>query len=125
MEQPQDGGAPNSAVGRAADLGERLGRLTSMALRRVEEIARNGIPGPATSRPGAVAPDEKTTGVPSDASATERAEELLAGMGGALGNLVQVAGPGIRKFVALAQEEAEDIWAEAQDLRRSNSRGSD
>jgi hypothetical protein len=74
----------------------------------------------------AEAPDQAQTEAAgtSDGSATERAEALLDGMGEQINHFAALAGPSIRKFVALAREEAEDIWAEAQEIRRSNSRDS-
>lgn len=49
---------------------------------------------------------------------TARAEEMLDQMGQAVGRFVTQAGLRILKGVALAREEAEDILAEAQSLRR-------
>jgi len=53
--------------------------------------------------------------------ATERAEETLDQVGERLGVFAAVVSHRVRKAVALAREEAEDILAEAQTLRRSDS----
>ncbi|MBA2364530.1 MAG: hypothetical protein H0V86_13465 [Chloroflexia bacterium] len=53
-----------------------------------------------------------------DRPATERAEELADRMGRRLGHATILVGLRIRKMAALAREEAEDMWAEAQSLGR-------
>ena len=52
---------------------------------------------------------------------TERAEELVDQMGRAITGWTGRAGFWVLKKAALAREEAEDIWAEAQDLSRRES----
>ena len=52
--------------------------------------------------------------------ATERAEESVEKAGERMGVFAATAGHHVRKAVALAREEAEDIWAEAQSLRRKD-----
>jgi hypothetical protein len=126
MSQPSDERPNHATAERAAEMGERVGRFTSLALRRIEAVARKGMLGQA-SPAAAGAPDQETPlegAEASDRPATERAEEMLDGMGERINQLASVAGPGLRKFLALAREEAEDIWAEAQHIRRSNSRDS-
>ena len=53
--------------------------------------------------------------------ATERAEETLDKAGERLGIFAATVGRQLRKTAALAREEAEDILAEAQSLRRNGS----
>ena len=53
-----------------------------------------------------------------DRAATERAEELVDRMAQGAGYLVSFVGLRILKGASLAREEAEDIWAEAQSMRR-------
>ncbi len=53
-----------------------------------------------------------------DRPATERAEELADRMGQRLGYVTTHIGLRVRKTAARAREEAEDMWAEAQSLRR-------
>lgn len=126
MNQPRDERSDRPTAERAAEVGERVGRLTSLVLQRIEAAARKGMsgqPSPAVAdAPDQEAPSEATGA--SDRSATQRAEELLDGAGERINQLASLAGPSIRKFLALAREEAEDIWAEAQQIRRSNSRDS-
>jgi hypothetical protein len=50
-------------------------------------------------------------------SATDRAEEMLDRLGTTVGRMVARARPRVLMLAALAREEAEDIWAEAQHLR--------
>ncbi len=52
-------------------------------------------------------------------SAMERAEELVDRMGQRAGALASLAGLRVRKLAARAREEAEDVWAEAQTVRRT------
>lgn len=93
--------------------GEQIGRFVSLAMRRVEGWT------------GAGAPDEDATGSAIAAgAATERAEQLLDGVGERVGRFAAVAGRQLRKAAALAREEAEDIWAEAQQVR-SGGRSAD
>ncbi len=56
-----------------------------------------------------------------DRPATERAEELADRMGQRLGHATILVGLRIRKMAALAREEAEDIWAEAQSIGRRDT----
>ena len=61
---------------------------------------------------------EDQGGRPSRA-ATARAEELVDRLGESVGHLASLAGWRILKVAALAREEAEDVWAEAQSLRHA------
>ncbi len=51
--------------------------------------------------------------------ATERAEELVDRLGESVGHFASLAGLRLLKVAALAREEAEDVWAEAQTLRHT------
>lgn len=53
--------------------------------------------------------------------ATERAEETLDKAGERLGVFAAAMSHRVRKAAALAREEAEDIWAEAQSLRQKDA----
>ena len=55
-----------------------------------------------------------------DAEATQRAEEIVDALGQRVGALTSAAGFALLKFAARAREEAEDIWAEAQSIRRND-----
>ena len=50
--------------------------------------------------------------------ATERAEELVDRMGEQVGRFASLLGLHVRRMAALAREEADDMWAEAQSIRR-------
>lgn len=54
--------------------------------------------------------------------AAERAEEFVARVAPQAGRFVALAGLRILKVAALAREEAEDIWAEAQSIRSQVNR---
>lgn len=60
-------------------------------------------------------PEERPGSAP-----TERAEVLVDQLGARLGQWFTAANHQVRKMTALAREEAEDIWAEAQSIRRSD-----
>ncbi len=51
-------------------------------------------------------------------ASTERAEELMDRIGQRVGYIASLADLRVRKMAALAREEAEDIWAEAQSIHR-------
>lgn len=50
--------------------------------------------------------------------AMERAEELVGHAGQRVGALTSLTALRIRKLAALAREEAEDVWAEAHNVRQ-------
>ena len=63
---------------------------------------------------------EDRGGRPSRA-ATERAEELVDRVGESVGHLASLAGWRLLRAAAFVREEAEDMWAEAQSIRRAQS----
>ncbi|MBA3416892.1 MAG: hypothetical protein H0U10_16860 [Chloroflexia bacterium] len=54
-------------------------------------------------------------------AATERAEEMLDRAGERVGRFASLLSLRLRQTAALAREEAEDMWAEAQSMRRRDS----
>lgn len=54
--------------------------------------------------------------------ATERAEELVDRLGGRLGLFAALTALQLRRLAARAREEAEDLWAEAESVRRGERR---
>jgi pyruvate/2-oxoglutarate dehydrogenase complex dihydrolipoamide acyltransferase (E2) component len=52
--------------------------------------------------------------------ATERAEELLGRAGWVAGMVGSMVGIRLARIAAFAREEAEDLWAEAQSMRRQS-----
>ncbi len=55
-------------------------------------------------------------------SAEERAEELVERLGQQLGQVASLVALRLLKAAALIREEAEDVWAEAQSIRRGERR---
>lgn len=53
--------------------------------------------------------------------ATERAEELVDRLGESVGQFASLAGLRFLRVAALVREGAEDVWAEAQSVRRAQS----
>ena len=53
--------------------------------------------------------------------ATERAEELVDRAGESVGHLAALAGWRLLRAAAFVREGAEDVWAEAQSVRRAQS----
>ncbi len=81
---------------------------------------RKGRPRRGGGRPRRGAPKSKATDrKQSDRLETQRAEEMLDRMTQTVGGFASRIGLQILKGAALAREEAEDIWAEAQSRRRS------
>lgn len=54
-------------------------------------------------------------------SPTDRADELLARAGETVGLIAGMLGVRLARVVAFAREEAEDLWAEAQSVRRQGT----
>ncbi len=67
---------------------------------------------PEGLRPGNVGPEYER--------AKQRAEILLDTWGRRLGTFAATVGTGLQKAAARAREEAEDIWAEANSLRKES-----
>jgi hypothetical protein len=57
-----------------------------------------------------------------NAPAMERAEQLVGAMGQRLSQWTSIAGLQIQRTTARVREDAEDVLAEAQSLRRRNAR---
>lgn len=80
-------------------------------------------PAEEAERPAAVTEGETPEGQAEEARelfpvATARAEELLDRAGEQVGRFASELGVRLRRAAARAREEAEDVWAEAQALRR-------
>lgn len=115
-------------------LGERVGRFTASMLRRVERMAvdasadrpaRPEAAQPSSGMPAASSPQPaEAPGPPRslDVLPIARAEELLDRMTVQAGALAAVLGRRLRQTIALAREEAEDMWADAQQLREEQVR---
>ncbi len=64
-------------------------------------------------------PDEQAKDQGAHRSATERAEAVVDRLGERIGAFAFIAGFQIRRLAACTREEAEDLWAEAQSVRRA------
>jgi len=112
LSEAANGTAP--ALGRAQSLlGQLGGRLKEAGAKLQEATLPPSGAHPAATAPGGMVPE----GLP----ATERAEQTLDRAGEQLGVLAAALSHRVRKSVALAREETEDIWAEAQSLRRNKA----
>ena len=61
--------------------------------------------------------EERPQAESNERPAIERAEEMVDHLGERAEALASMAGLRIRKLAARAREEAEDVWAEAQNVR--------
>lgn len=109
----------------ASRLGERVGRFAALAVRRLTQVAASAASA-AQAPSGGPEPTTQGTGegAPSPSSPMARAESMIDGAGSQLKAFVPVGGDQFRRAAALTREEMEDIWAEAQQLRRARSRPS-
>ncbi len=57
---------------------------------------------------------------PAQEDSMRRAEEMIDNMGEQVGQFAAKLGHQLLRFTARAREELEDIWAEAQSLRRGD-----
>jgi hypothetical protein len=86
----------------------------------------NGKPAATTKTAAApkAAPKKKATATkvqkPQASAPVDRAEDVLDEVGKKLGGLLSVASNKLRKAAAVAKEEVEDLWAEAQSIRRGD-----
>jgi hypothetical protein len=60
--------------------------------------------------------------VSQQATAVDRAEDTLDDFGKLIGGLLAGVGGRLRKVGAVAREEMEDLWAEAQSIRRGDTK---
>jgi hypothetical protein len=109
-------------------MGQRIGYFTALAMQRIqrattsirEEADRLNQPEPT--------PEEQSNGPAATRKeearrlATAKAEEMVDRMGQRISQYTALAGLQILRAVARAREEAEDMWAEAQNIRRQNNR---
>lgn len=125
--------AGDMAVEAAGRLGEHVGRFAVLTMRRFQQLASAGatMAAQAMATPAAAArrdagdPAATASDAPPPGSATARAEAMVDGAGAQLGTLATLARHQLRRAAALAREEAEDMWAEAQQLRAAQRRGRD
>ena len=130
-ETPRDKTIQSATV-RAEELfnrvGQRLGYLTALATQRLQSAATSireqadrldepqSVPGEQSNGPEAGRTEEARR------QATLKAEEMVDRMGSRINQFTSIASLQIQRTVARAREEAEDMWAEAQNIRRQNDR---
>ena len=130
-ETPRDKTIQSATV-RAEELfnrvGQRLGYLTALATQRLQSAATSireqadrldepqSVPGEQSNGPEAGRTEEARR------QATLKAEEMVDRMGSRINQFTSIASLQIQRTVARAREEAEDMWAEAQNIRRQNGR---
>jgi len=117
MSQPTGGKVDRPAARveeRLDDLGQRIGFFAGRARLRIQDIGKTlgllaGQEGQLTTA-GPQEPGQPTT---------ERAEELVNRMGQRINRLSNLANQNVIKATAYVREEAEDVWVEAQSIRRN------
>ena len=126
------GGSDKPPVARAdellSNLGRRIGLFVGLAGQRIQGTAVNireqtrrmeqpeAAAGEKPSQPARAREEESAQ--PGTEKATAKAEELVGDMTQRLGVFAALAGLQIQKTAARVREEAEDIWAEAQNIRK-------
>lgn len=119
-----DGQDVNNAIQRAEGLvdqaGERVGHLAVLAAQRVRTLTRRNYEHEKVVTPPAVVKATSVQGKdaePDLSAALERAEGMVDRAGERVGHLAALLGRRIQVWGGRAREEAEDIWAEAQNIR--------
>jgi hypothetical protein len=130
MSQTQKDNPTQTATERAEELfnrmGQRFGYLTSLATQRLQSVA-------TTIREEADRLDEPQSASGEDSNrsvaerseearrqATAKAEQMVDQVGQRISQYTSMVGLQIQRAVARAREEAEDMWAEAQNIRHQN-----
>jgi len=110
------------------NLGRRIGLFTAQAGQRIQNVAASireeadrldqpeTAPGEKSKTPLVAQTEEQ--GKP----AKERAEVLVDRMGQRVSNWTSRTGFQVQRAVAFMREEVEDMWAEAQNIRRQKGR---
>ena len=110
------------------NMGRRLGTFAALAGQRIQNAAAsireeadqmdqpNTVPAEKSSRPASARAEEKGK------LAMERSEEAVDRLAQRLSHYTSLVGHQILKASARMREEAEDMWAEAQNIRQENSR---
>ncbi len=112
--QPKTGGASRRRPQKSADSASTSSteRVESSSAQKPE---RASVASKPKSKP--IVPEDAMSADPADRPA-ERAEAVLDHAGERLGQFATAFGAGVRRSIARAKEEADDIWAEARDLRQ-------
>ena len=130
MSQTHKNNSTQSPTERAEELfngmGQRFGYFTALAAQRLQKVATtireeaDRLDEPQSDS------DESSNGSPAGRAgeayqqATVKAGQLVDQWGQRISHYTAIAGLQVRRAVARAREEAEDIWAEAQSISRQN-----
>jgi len=96
----------------ASRVGERLGQLAGRATLRVQQAASALREGPE----GSGAPESKQE---KQTERTKRAEDLVDQLGQRVSHWGMMSNVRVQKATARLREDAEDLWAEAQEKYRA------
>ncbi|HYX50687.1 MAG TPA: hypothetical protein VE843_13140 [Ktedonobacteraceae bacterium] len=132
MSQTQKDNPTQTPTERAEELfnhmGQRVGYLATLASQRLQTVATSiREEADRLDEPQSVS-GEHSNGSPAGPTgesyqqATAKAEQLVDQWGQRISHYTAIAGLQFRRVVARAREEAEDIWAEAQNIRRQDDR---
>jgi hypothetical protein len=132
MSQTPEGTSKQPATVRAEALldnvGQRIGLIAAQTVQRIqhaatsmrEEADRLDQPGASSQeKPG---PPKAARTEEGGKPTTERAEELVDQWGKRIGHYGALTGLQIQRATARVREEAEDMWAEAQNIRQESGR---
>ena len=130
MGQTQKDNATQTPTERAEELfnrvGQRFGYLTALATQRLQRISTsiqeeaNRMDEPPSDLDNHSNPSTSERAGEAYQQATAKAEQLVDQWGQRISQYTAVAGLQLRRSVARAREEVEDIWAEAQNIRQQN-----
>jgi len=133
MSQTQEKKPEQPAVARAEEAIDRVGRgiglFAGLTVQRIQSAAtslRARTDGMAQSKTEGEKPSQPARAQAEEPGklARERAEKLVDSMGQRLGLFAVLVSFQIQKTAARVREEAEDVWAEAQNIRHESSRKS-
>lgn len=132
MSQTQEQAPKQPATVRAEamldNLGQRLGLFAALTAQRIQNTAASIREGADRLDQPNMSPGEKAESPmlarteESGKQTTVKAEELVDQFGQRIGHFVALTSLQIQRATARAREEAEDMWAEAQNIRQENSR---
>lgn len=118
-------GSGQSAETRADSFGQRIGLFAGRARLRIQDAGKTlgflADQEDQSKMASGTEPGQPTTAGPEEPGqpATEKAEELVNRMGQRINRLSNLASQNVMKATAYVREEAEDVWVEAQSIRRN------
>lgn len=130
MSQTQKENPTQTATQRAEQLfnrmGQRFGLLTALANQRLQSMASSIREEADRMDEPQIGPGEQSDGSSVGRTeevrqlATAKAEQMVDQVGQRINQYTAIASLKIQRTVARAREEAEDMWAEAQNIRHQN-----